>query len=117
MRIGLPLDHPANEGLGVLGKRGVRTNRTPDEWHNWCLARERISKELSDEYYRACTTGELPPQLVELQKGSTKNSSKVRAIAPLPDRRFPPPWSVEDIGAAFVGLGLNWRGAWRLPNA
>jgi hypothetical protein len=23
----------ANEGLGVLGKRGVRTNRTPDEWH------------------------------------------------------------------------------------
>jgi hypothetical protein len=23
-------------------------------------------------------------------------------FAPMPERRFPPPWSVEDIGAAFV---------------
>jgi hypothetical protein len=45
----------------------MRTNRTPDQWHNWCLARERIDKELR-EYYRACITGELPPQLLALSK-------------------------------------------------
>jgi hypothetical protein len=45
----------------------MRTNRTPDEWHNWCLARERIDNELR-EYYRACITGELPPQLLALSK-------------------------------------------------
>jgi hypothetical protein len=45
----------------------MRTNRTPDQWRNWCLARERITTEL-EEYYRACTTEELPPQLVELSK-------------------------------------------------
>jgi hypothetical protein len=39
----------------------MRTNRTPDEWNKWCLARKRIAEELK-EYYRACTTGELPPQ-------------------------------------------------------
>jgi hypothetical protein len=31
------------------------------------LARERIAKEL-EEYYRACTTGELPLQLLALSK-------------------------------------------------
>jgi hypothetical protein len=36
----------------------MRNNRTPDEWNNWCLARERIAKEL-EEYYRACATGEI----------------------------------------------------------
>ena len=45
----------------------MRTNRTPDEWRNWCLARERIDEELK-QYYRAYTTGELPPQLLALSK-------------------------------------------------
>jgi hypothetical protein len=45
----------------------MRTNRTPDEWNNWCLARERIAEELK-EYYRACMTGELPRQLIALSK-------------------------------------------------
>ena len=45
----------------------MRTNRTPDEWNNWCLARNRMDEELK-QYYRACTTGELPPQLIELSK-------------------------------------------------
>ena len=45
----------------------MRTNRTPDEWRNWYLARERIDEELK-QYYRACTTGELPPQLLALSK-------------------------------------------------
>jgi hypothetical protein len=45
----------------------MRTNRTPDEWNKWCLARERIDEELK-EYYRACATGELPPQLHGLSK-------------------------------------------------
>ena len=45
----------------------MRTNRTPDEWVDWCLARGRIAEELK-EYYRACTTGELPPQLIDLSK-------------------------------------------------
>jgi hypothetical protein len=45
----------------------MRNNRTPDEWDKWCLARERIVEELK-EYYRACTTGDLPPQLLTLSK-------------------------------------------------
>jgi hypothetical protein len=45
----------------------MRTNRTPDEWNNWCLARNRMDEELK-QYDRACTTGELPPQLIELSK-------------------------------------------------
>jgi hypothetical protein len=45
----------------------MRTNRTPDEWNKWCLARERIDEELK-EYYRACTTGKLAPQLLALSK-------------------------------------------------
>jgi len=45
----------------------MRTNRTPDQWHKGSLARERIDKELR-EYYRACTTGGLPPQLLALSK-------------------------------------------------
>jgi hypothetical protein len=28
---------------------------------------------------------------------------------PMPERRFPPPWSVEDIGAAFVVTDKSWR--------
>jgi hypothetical protein len=74
----------------------MRTNRTPGEWADWCIAKNRIAEELK-EYYRACTTGDLPPQ-----KGSMKNFSKSKAIAPLPERRFPPPWSAEELDACFV---------------
>ena len=45
----------------------MRTNRTPDEWRNWCLARNRIDEELNG-YYRACTNDELPPRLLALLK-------------------------------------------------
>jgi hypothetical protein len=45
----------------------MRTNRTPDEWVDWCLARNRIDEELK-QYYRACTTEELPPRLLALLK-------------------------------------------------
>jgi hypothetical protein len=45
----------------------MRTNRTPDEWADWCTARNRIAEKLK-EYYQACTMGELPPQLITLSK-------------------------------------------------
>ena len=45
----------------------MRTNRTPDEWNNWCLARNRMDEELK-QYYRAWTTEELSPQLLALSK-------------------------------------------------
>jgi len=45
----------------------MRTKRTLDEWDNWCLARSLIGEELT-KYYRACMTGELPSQLLELSK-------------------------------------------------
>ncbi len=45
----------------------MRINRTTDEWHNWCIARNRIDDELKT-FYRACTSGELPPQLLTLSK-------------------------------------------------
>jgi hypothetical protein len=45
----------------------MRTNLTPDNWVDWCLARNRIADELK-EYYQACTTGELPPQLITLSR-------------------------------------------------
>jgi hypothetical protein len=72
----------------------MRTNRTPDEWNKWCLARERIDEELK-EYYRACATGELPPQLHGLSKKLDEELLKKAGpiIAALPQRRFPPPWS------------------------
>jgi len=40
----------------------MRTNRTRDEWDEWCFVRNRIADELK-EYYRACTTRELAPEL------------------------------------------------------
>jgi len=59
---------PASKGLDVWGNAVfMRTNRTPDEWDEWCFAKNRIDAELK-EYYRACTTGELPPQLLALSK-------------------------------------------------
>jgi hypothetical protein len=45
----------------------MRTKRTPDEWVDWCLVKNQIADELK-EYYRACTTGELPPQLLTLAR-------------------------------------------------
>ena len=62
-------NNPASKVLGALGgtRSFMRTNRTPDEWADWCIAKNRIAEELK-EYYRACTTGELPPQLLTLSK-------------------------------------------------
>ena len=45
----------------------MRTNRTPDQWADWCIARNRIDEELK-EYYQACTTEKLPLQILELSK-------------------------------------------------
>jgi hypothetical protein len=55
------------QDLDRLNYCAIRTNRTPDEWNNWCLARNRMDEELK-QYYRACTTGELPAQLLALSK-------------------------------------------------
>jgi hypothetical protein len=67
---GHTLERPGQQRIRCfVGERGVfvRTNRTPDEWHNWCIARSRIADELK-EYYGACTIGELAPQLLTLSK-------------------------------------------------
>ena len=56
----------------------MRTNCTPDEWNKWCLAKERITKEL-EKYYRAFTTRELPPQLLALSKQLDEELLKKRA--------------------------------------
>ena len=45
----------------------MRTNRTTDEWADWCIAKNQIAEVLK-EYYRACTTEELPAQLLTLLK-------------------------------------------------
>ena len=45
----------------------MRTTRKPDEWADWCIAKNQIAEVLK-EYYRACTTEELPPQLLTLSK-------------------------------------------------
>jgi hypothetical protein len=57
----------ARKALGALGgtRCFMRTNRTPDEWADWCIAKNQIAEVLK-EYYRACTTEELPPQLLAL---------------------------------------------------
>jgi hypothetical protein len=60
----------------------MRTNRTPDEWHKWCRAAARITEELK-EYYRACATGELPPQLLALSNRLEEEILK-KQEAPLP---------------------------------
>ena len=59
----------------------MRTNRTPDEWVDWCFARNRIDDELK-KYYRACTTGELPPQLLALSKKLDEELLKARTYPP-----------------------------------
>jgi len=56
------------EHRSPLGTRRVmHVKRTPAEWNNWCLARNRIDQELKG-YYRACTSEELSPQLLALSK-------------------------------------------------
>jgi len=61
----------------------MRTTRTPDQWNNWCLARNRIDEELK-KYYRACTTEELPPQLLALSKKLDEALLKKReVVAPI----------------------------------
>ena len=76
-------NNAASKGLGRLGTRCfMRTNRTPDEWDKWCLARGRIADELI-EYNRACTMRELPPQLLALsEKLDQELLKKQRPIAP-----------------------------------
>jgi hypothetical protein len=63
------VNHPANKRIRCFGGMlcFMATNRTPDEWDKWCLARKGIDEELKG-YYRACTTRELPPRLLELSK-------------------------------------------------
>jgi hypothetical protein len=46
--------------------RGKFSEVHPSDEH-WSLAKERIGRELR-KYYQACTTGELPPQLVALSE-------------------------------------------------
>jgi hypothetical protein len=41
--------------------------RTGAEGLDWCQTKERIGQQLRD-CYRACTTEELPPRLLELVK-------------------------------------------------
>jgi len=53
--------------------------RTPDQMQKWRLARERITKELED-YYRACKTRELPPQLLALSKQLDEELLKKREV-------------------------------------
>jgi hypothetical protein len=61
----------------------MRTNCTPDQWRKWRLAREQTDKELKG-YYRACTTEELPPQLLALSKKLDEELLKKReVIAPI----------------------------------
>jgi hypothetical protein len=40
---------------------------TPDEWLAWSLTKGQIGQQLRD-YYRACTTEKLPPQILALLK-------------------------------------------------
>jgi hypothetical protein len=60
---------PATSALGAFGEPGffIRTTRTPDEWADWCIAKNQIAEVLK-EYYRTCTIEELPPQLLTLLK-------------------------------------------------
>jgi len=41
--------------------------RTPEELQTWSLTKERIGRGLKN-YYQACTTDELPPQVRALIK-------------------------------------------------
>jgi hypothetical protein len=62
-------EHPGQQRIKCIrGTRCfMRTKRTPDEWADWCIAKNQIAEVLK-EYYQACTTGELPPQLLTLLK-------------------------------------------------
>jgi hypothetical protein len=43
------------------------SNQPSYEWLDWCQTKERIGQQLR-VYYRACTTEELTPRLLELVK-------------------------------------------------
>src|ERR1700745_609143 len=63
---------PGQQSIRCLGgtRCFMRTNRTTDEWADWCIAciaKNQIAEVLK-EYYRAYTTEELPPQLLTLLK-------------------------------------------------
>src|SRR5262249_35717389 len=58
---------PAEDYMPGAARCFMRTNRTADEWADWCIAKNRMADELK-EYYQACSTGELPPQLLNLSK-------------------------------------------------
>jgi len=56
----------------------MRTNRTPDEWRSWCLAKDRVAEQLR-KYYQACATEALPPRLLDVLKKldeETENSAE-----------------------------------------
>ena len=79
------LEHPGQERISRLGSAVFYAYQAhTDEWNNWCLARSLIDEELT-KYYRACTTGDLPPQLLALSKKLDEELLKPRPIAPLPD--------------------------------
>ena len=46
----------------------MRTNRTPDEWADWCIAKNRIAEELK-EYYQACTKEQLEAIIKAVDEG------------------------------------------------
>jgi transposase len=71
---------------------GMRPNRRLAEWDKWCLARKRITNELN-EYYRAYTTRELPPQFSRAtKKARSRTTEEARQIARLPQGHFTQPW-------------------------
>jgi hypothetical protein len=45
----------------------MRTNLAPEEWRRRRHTQSRVAEELG-QYYRAYTTGQLPPQLLALAK-------------------------------------------------
>jgi hypothetical protein len=80
----------------------MRTNRTPNEWADWCIARNRIADELKKVLWGVYDRGIATSINHAFKKARRRTPQKARTLALLSERRFPPPWSVEDIGAAFV---------------
>jgi hypothetical protein len=63
------LEHPGRYSIRCLGERGVSCAPTAQRTNGRLvrIAKNRIAEE-PKEYYQACTTGELPPQLLTLSK-------------------------------------------------
>ena len=93
----------------------MRTNRTPDEWTGWCIARNRIADELK-EYYRACTTRELPPQLLafseKLDQELLKKHARERMADELKELKE---YDAHKTPHAPKHLILRWPGCSRVP--